>query len=57
VVTSTDVDGLLIRARSTLDRLSPVAASVAWVAGAELVDIRPAAQRAYERLAKRMSTT
>jgi rhodanese-related sulfurtransferase len=47
-VTSTDVDGLLNRARSALDRLSPRAAYVAWLSGAELVDIRPAAQRAYE---------
>jgi rhodanese-related sulfurtransferase len=48
VVTSTDVDGLLNRARRMLDRLSPAAAYVAWLGGAELVDIRPAAQRAYE---------
>jgi hypothetical protein len=47
-VSGTDVEGLLNRARSTLDRLSPVAAYVAWLDGAELVDIRPAAQRAYE---------
>jgi rhodanese-related sulfurtransferase len=47
-VTSTDVDGLLDRARSLLDRLSPVAAYIAWLDGAELVDIRPAAQRAFE---------
>ena len=47
-MTGTDVEGLLNRARSTLDRLSPVAAYVAWLDGAELVDIRPAAQRAYE---------
>jgi rhodanese-related sulfurtransferase len=47
-VTVTDVDGLLERARSVLDRLSPHAAYQAWLAGAELVDIRPAAQRAAE---------
>jgi rhodanese-related sulfurtransferase len=48
VVTSTDVDALLHGARSTLDRLSPVAAYAAWLSGAGLVDIRPAAQRAFE---------
>jgi rhodanese-related sulfurtransferase len=47
-VIRTDVDGLLSRARSRLDRLSPQAAYEAWVGGAELVDIRPAAQRASE---------
>ena len=47
-MTSTDVDGLLNRARGTLDRLSPRAAYVSWLSGAELVDIRPAAQRAFE---------
>jgi len=47
-VTVTDVDSLLEQARSTLDRLSPRAAYQAWLGGAELVDIRPAAQRAAE---------
>jgi rhodanese-related sulfurtransferase len=47
-VITTDVDGLLERARSVLDRLDPRAAYRAWLDGAELVDIRPAAQRAYE---------
>ncbi len=47
-MTVTDVDSLLERARSTLDRLSPRAAYQAWLGGAELVDIRPAAQRAAE---------
>jgi rhodanese-related sulfurtransferase len=47
-VTSTDIDGLLNRARNRLDRLSPAAAYIAWLGGAELVDIRPAAQRAFE---------
>lgn len=45
---TTDVDGLLERARTLLDRLSPRAAYVEWLGGAELVDIRPAAQRAFE---------
>jgi rhodanese-related sulfurtransferase len=47
-VTTTDVDTLLERARSLLDRLSPRAAYQEWLGGAELVDIRPAAQRAAE---------
>jgi rhodanese-related sulfurtransferase len=47
-VTITDVDSLLDRARSTLERLSPREAYQAWIGGAELVDIRPAAQRAAE---------
>jgi Rhodanese-related sulfurtransferase len=47
-VTTTDVDGLLERARTMLDRLSPRAAYQEWLGGAELVDIRPAAQRAFE---------
>jgi rhodanese-related sulfurtransferase len=47
-VSTTDVDGLLSQARSVLVRLSPRAAYEAWVGGAELVDIRPAAQRASE---------
>ena len=47
-MSTTDVDGLLARARSLLDRLTPREAYEEWLAGAELVDIRPAAQRAYE---------
>jgi rhodanese-related sulfurtransferase len=47
-VTVTDVDGLLGRARAMIDRLSPRAAYQEWLRGAELVDIRPAAQRAHE---------
>lgn len=47
-MTTTDVDGLLEHARRMLDRLSPRAAYQAWLGGAELVDIRPAAQRAFE---------
>jgi rhodanese-related sulfurtransferase len=47
-VTTATVDGLLDRARARLDRLSPRAAYRQWLDGAELVDIRPAAQRAYE---------
>jgi rhodanese-related sulfurtransferase len=47
-VTTTDVDGLLRRARGMLARLSPQAAYEAWLDGAELVDIRPAAQRVFE---------
>jgi rhodanese-related sulfurtransferase len=43
-----DVVALLDDARSRLDRLSPRAAYQAWLGGAELVDIRPAAQRAFE---------
>lgn len=45
---TTDVDGLLSQARSVLVRLSPREAYRAWLDGAELVDIRPAAQRAVE---------
>jgi rhodanese-related sulfurtransferase len=45
---SIDVVALLDQARSSLDRLSPRAAYQAWLGGAELVDIRPAAQRAFE---------
>jgi rhodanese-related sulfurtransferase len=47
-VNTTNVDGLLARSRRLLDRLSPRAAYQAWLGGAELVDIRPAAQRAFE---------
>jgi rhodanese-related sulfurtransferase len=42
------IDELLAAARSRLDRLDPVAAHRAVAAGAVLVDIRPAAQRATE---------
>jgi DNA-binding response OmpR family regulator len=42
------VDDLLARARVGLQRLDPVAAYEAWLAGATLVDIRPAAQRRSE---------
>jgi len=42
------VERLLDDARSGLARLSPRAAYQAWLHGAELVDIRPAAQRAAE---------
>jgi rhodanese-related sulfurtransferase len=42
------IDELLAAARSRLDRLDPVAAHRAVAAGAVLVDIRPAAQRAVE---------
>ena len=37
---------LLDRARAGLDRLTPAQAREAWAAGAVVVDIRPAAQRA-----------
>jgi rhodanese-related sulfurtransferase len=47
-VSVSTIDGLLDRARAQLDRLSPQAAYLEWLDGAELVDIRPAAQRAYE---------
>jgi rhodanese-related sulfurtransferase len=47
-VIATDVDELLEYARSMIDRLSPRAAYQEWLGGAELVDIRPAAQRAGE---------
>lgn len=40
------IDDVLAEARARLDRLSPQAAHGAWRAGALLVDIRPAAQRA-----------
>jgi rhodanese-related sulfurtransferase len=42
------VDDLLAQARLCLDRLSPVRAAQAVAAGARLVDIRPAWQRADE---------
>jgi rhodanese-related sulfurtransferase len=44
------IDLLLTEARSGLDRLSPAEARDAQRAGALLVDIRPAAQRAAEGL-------
>lgn len=42
------IDAVLARARSGLDRLPPGAAAAEVAAGAVLVDIRPAAQRADE---------
>jgi rhodanese-related sulfurtransferase len=42
------VDRLLDEARAGLTRLSPRAAYQVWLSGAELVDIRPATQRAAE---------
>ena len=42
------IDDLLAEARSRLRRLTPVEAAARWAAGAVLVDIRPAAQRAAE---------
>lgn len=42
------VEDLLANARSALDRLNPARAAAALDAGALLVDIRPAAQRAAE---------
>jgi rhodanese-related sulfurtransferase len=45
---SRSIDQLLAEARARLDRFSPLRASRAARAGALLVDIRPAAQRAAE---------
>jgi rhodanese-related sulfurtransferase len=42
------IDEVLDRARTRLTRLDPAEASAAAAAGAALVDIRPAAQRASE---------
>jgi rhodanese-related sulfurtransferase len=42
------VDDLLAEARSRLRRVTPHEAAARWAAGAVLVDIRPAAQRAVE---------
>ena len=42
------VDDLLAEARSRLQRVTPAEAAARWAAGAVLVDIRPAAQRAVE---------
>ena len=42
------VDDLLAEARSRLRRVTPAEAAARWAAGAVLVDIRPAAQRAVE---------
>ena len=42
------IDDLLAEARSRLQRVTPVEAAARWAAGAVLVDIRPAAQRAVE---------
>jgi rhodanese-related sulfurtransferase len=44
----TTIDDLLAAARARLRRLDPPAAAAAVTAGALLVDIRPAAQRAAE---------
>jgi rhodanese-related sulfurtransferase len=42
------IDEILRESRRRLSRLSPGEAQAAWSAGAVLVDIRPAAQRAVE---------
>jgi rhodanese-related sulfurtransferase len=42
------IDQVLEQARSGLSRLTPAQAADAWRAGAVVVDIRPAAQRAAE---------
>jgi rhodanese-related sulfurtransferase len=42
------IDGMLARARARLGRVGPVQAAAEATAGAVLVDIRPAAQRAEE---------
>ena len=42
------IDQVLAEARDQLTRLDPAQAAAAWSAGATLVDIRPAAQRAAE---------
>ena len=42
----TSIETLLDKARGRLERLTPAQASEAWAAGAVVVDIRPAAQRA-----------
>lgn len=42
------VDELLEAARSRIERVTPEQAAARWAAGAYLVDIRPAAQRARE---------
>ena len=42
------IDDQLAAARNSLRRLTPAEARAAWTAGAVLVDIRPAAQRAEE---------
>ncbi|QXG77598.1 rhodanese-like domain-containing protein [Modestobacter sp. L9-4] len=42
------IDDLLAEARSRLQRVTPAQAAARWAAGAVLVDIRPAAQRAVE---------
>ena len=42
------IDDLLAEARSRLDRVGPLEAATRVAAGAVLVDIRPAAQRALE---------
>jgi rhodanese-related sulfurtransferase len=42
------IEDLLAEARSRLQRVTPAQAAERWAAGAVLVDIRPAAQRAVE---------
>ena len=42
------IEDLLAEARSRLQRITPAEAAARWAAGAVLVDIRPAAQRAVE---------
>ncbi len=42
------IDEILAAARARLERLDPVRAHAEWLDGAVLVDIRPAAQRAFE---------
>jgi rhodanese-related sulfurtransferase len=42
------IDDVLRESRQRLNRLSPADARSAWAAGAVVVDIRPAAQRAVE---------
>ena len=42
------IEDLLAEARSRLQRVTPAEAAERWAAGAVLVDIRPAAQRAAE---------
>jgi hypothetical protein len=44
----TTIEDVLAQARGRLTRLTPAQARQAWGAGAVVVDIRPAAQRAVE---------
>ncbi|NHA67316.1 rhodanese-like domain-containing protein [Phycicoccus flavus] len=46
--TASRVDRMLAAARARIDRLTPAQARDEWAAGAVLVDIRPASQRAAE---------